>query len=109
LSGILEQGFPVAEVGRFEAECTYESNIAFALRFMIDTDIVGGNWVEVPKGKYLLCDNKSSNAQIEIDVCYEELVSHKPLGDWGKLAPLRILSFGKSKNHPFVMLGVLTL
>jgi len=92
----------VADVGRFEAECTYESNIAFALRFMIDTDIVGGNWVEVPKSKYLLCNNKSSNAQIEIDVCYEELISHKPIGDWGKLAPMRILSFGKLYLFPFI-------
>jgi DNA polymerase delta subunit 1 len=61
---------------------------------MIDTDIVGGNWVEVPKDKYSLSQNRSSNAQIEIDLSYEDIVSHKPVGDWGKLAPMRILSFG---------------
>ena len=24
---------------------TFESNVVFALRFMVDTDVVGGNWV----------------------------------------------------------------
>ena len=31
---------------------TFESNVLFALRFMIDHDVVGGNWVELPAGQY---------------------------------------------------------
>ena len=33
---------------------TYESNVLYALRFMIDCSVVGGNWVELPAGRYML-------------------------------------------------------
>lgn len=33
---------------------TYESNMPFALRFMIDNDINGMQWMQIPAGKYLL-------------------------------------------------------
>ena len=65
---------------------TYESNIAYTLRFMIDTkvlhnvisskpdliveQVVGMNWIEVPAGKYSLKTGKSkkSKCQIELSV-----------------------------------------
>ncbi len=28
---------------------TYESNVPFVLRYMIDRSIVGGNWLEIKK------------------------------------------------------------
>ena len=31
---------------------TCGSNILFALGFMIDCNVVGGNWIELPAGKY---------------------------------------------------------
>ena len=31
---------------------TYESHVLFALRFMVDCNVVGGGWVELPAGKY---------------------------------------------------------
>lgn len=34
-----------------------------------------------------------SSAQIEIDVVYDAMLSHKPDGAWQRVAPLRILSF----------------
>ena len=37
--------------------------------------------------------NKQSNCQIEAEVSYRDLISHKPVGEWSKMAPLRILSF----------------
>jgi DNA polymerase elongation subunit (family B) len=39
------------------AKCfnTYESNVLFALRFMVDTDIVGGNWVRLPTESCTSC------------------------------------------------------
>lgn len=67
---------------------TYESNIPFILRFMIDTgvrvvrcflrhglilsQVVGMNWIEVPAGKYSLLKgkDKKSNCQIELYVRY---------------------------------------
>jgi len=47
---------------------TFESNIAYTLRFMIDTKVVGMNWIEVPAGKYTLAHPKKSKCQIEISV-----------------------------------------
>lgn len=67
---------------------TYESNIPFILRFMIDTgvrvvecflrrgpilsQVVGMNWIEVPAGKYSLLkgNSKKSHCQIELSVRY---------------------------------------
>ncbi|KAG9119515.1 DNA-directed DNA polymerase delta, partial [Ceratobasidium sp. 392] len=74
---------------------TYESNIAYELRFMIDTHIVGMNWVEVPAGSYDMraSSYKVSTCQLEFDVRYDALLSHAPEGEWSKIAPLRILSF----------------
>ncbi|KAL7412360.1 delta DNA polymerase [Mrakia frigida] len=74
---------------------SYESNIAYTLRFMIDNKITGMNWLEVPAKKYELRTNnrKVSRCQIELDCKAEDLISHAPEGEWSSLAPLRILSF----------------
>uniref|UniRef100_A0A0E0IZ69 DNA polymerase n=1 Tax=Oryza nivara TaxID=4536 RepID=A0A0E0IZ69_ORYNI len=72
--GILERGITIEGLGS-KSFLTYESNILFALRFMIDCNIVGGNWIEVPAGKY------------------SDLVSHAAEGEHSKMAPFRILSF----------------
>ena len=34
-----------------------------------------------------------SRCQIELDVSYEDFISHAPEGDWSTIAPFRILSF----------------
>ncbi|KAK4058069.1 DNA-directed DNA polymerase delta [Microbotryomycetes sp. JL221] len=77
------------------ATMTFESNIAYSLRFMIDHQIVGMNWIELPKGTYKMRSEreKLSNCQLEIDIAHHHLISHAPEGDWSKIAPLRILSF----------------
>ncbi|KAH8082305.1 DNA polymerase family B-domain-containing protein [Filobasidium floriforme] len=74
---------------------TYESNIAYTLRFMIDTKIVGMNWIELPAGKYTVRSGskKVSSCQLEADCSYDKLISHSPEGDGADIAPLRILSF----------------
>lgn len=48
---------------------TYESNVLFALRFMIDCNIVGGNWIELPAGKYKTAKS-SSYCQLEFNCLY---------------------------------------
>ncbi|KAK7056216.1 DNA-directed DNA polymerase delta [Paramarasmius palmivorus] len=70
---------------------TFESNIPYILRFMIDTKVVGMNWIEVPAGKYKLTptEKRRSHCQIEIDM--KRVVMF--YGEWSKIAPLRILSF----------------
>lgn len=65
---------------------------------MVDCNIVGANWVQVKAGTYKLRSANSSSVpksrcQIELDVSWEEIISHSPENEWSKLAPLRILSF----------------
>ncbi len=51
---MLEHGINVDSLQRHMAFMTYESHVLFALRFMIDCDLVGGNWVELKAGAYSL-------------------------------------------------------
>ncbi|KAH8898496.1 DNA polymerase delta catalytic subunit [Thozetella sp. PMI_491] len=73
---------------------TYD-NIQYVLRFMVDCSITGMCWVEAPVGRYsfIAPRDKHSNCQIEAEISYRDLVAHKPVGEWSKMAPLRILSF----------------
>jgi len=52
-------------------------------------------WVEAPAALYQLIptSQRQSNCQIEAEISYRDLVAHKPVGEWSKMAPLRILSF----------------
>ncbi|KAF9581072.1 DNA-directed DNA polymerase delta [Lunasporangiospora selenospora] len=72
---------------------TYESNLAYLLRFMIDCKVTGANWIELPAGEYRVRHDHNSNAQINVETSYDKLISHQPEGDWSKVAPLRIMSF----------------
>ena len=44
---MLENGINVDSLQRHLSFVTYDSHVLFALRFMIDCSIVGGNWVEL--------------------------------------------------------------
>ncbi|VFQ91089.1 unnamed protein product [Cuscuta campestris] len=90
--GILDRGIQIDGLG-MKSFMTYESNVLFALRFMIDCGIVGGNWIEVPVGKYKKSAKNLSYSQLEFDCLYSDLISHKPEGEFSKMAPFRILSF----------------
>ncbi|XP_053953423.1 DNA polymerase delta catalytic subunit [Anastrepha ludens] len=76
----------------------FESNIDFDIRFMVDTHVVGCNWIELPAGTWRIRDKRTkplpeSRCQIEVDVAYDKFISHEPEGEWAKVAPFRILSF----------------
>ena len=99
----------------------FEANIDFEVRFMVDTGVVGCNWVELPTGKYTLRHrfptqqngispttgftviggggasgnrpHPQTKCQLEVDVFFEDFISHPAEGVWQKIAPLRILSF----------------
>ncbi|KMZ73586.1 DNA-directed DNA polymerase [Zostera marina] len=90
--GILERGIQLEGLG-MKNFITYESNVLFALRFMIDCNIVGGNWIEISSGKYKKTTKNISHCQLEVDCLYSELISHNPEGEFSKMAPFRILSF----------------
>ncbi|XP_034213465.1 DNA polymerase delta catalytic subunit isoform X2 [Prunus dulcis] len=89
--GILDRGIQIDGLG-MKSFMTYESNVLFALRFMIDCKIVGGNWIEVPAGRYKTAKH-SSYCQLEFDCLFSDLISHAPEGEFSKMAPFRILSF----------------
>eukprot|EP00884_Botryococcus_braunii_P008677 jgi/Botrbrau1/17810/Bobra.0127s0057.1 len=93
---ILEQGIPIDSLGITRGFATYESNVLFVLRFMVDCSIVGGNWIELPAGTYsrTVADSPSrlSHCQIEVHCHFTTILSHLPEGVWAKLAPFRILS-----------------
>ncbi|XP_064545530.1 DNA polymerase delta catalytic subunit [Drosophila montana] len=87
-------------MGNFDfQDCrAFENNIDFDIRFMVDTHVVGCNWIELPSGVWRLRGRNSkpateSRCQIEVDVAYDQFISHEPEGEWSKVAPLRILSF----------------
>lgn len=82
--------------------CTiYESNVDFEIRYMVDSDVVGCSWIELPAGKYRLRSaskeqgkpGKLSRCQLEVDVAWDAVVAHAPEGQWARVAPFRILSF----------------
>lgn len=52
-------------------------------------------WVEAAPGSYTMIERsmRQSNCQIEAEISYRDLITHKPEGEWSKMAPLRILSF----------------
>ena len=73
---------------------------------MVDTDVVGCNWIEIPAGKYSMRRRQGSasgpgtsnlalqsRCQLEVDVSWEDFISHPAEGEWSKVAPFRILSF----------------
>lgn len=53
------------------------------------------SWVEAKGGKYKLIPerDRQSNCQIEAECSYLDLIAHEPVGEWSKMAPLRIMSF----------------
>uniref|UniRef100_A0A3Q0RBX5 DNA polymerase n=1 Tax=Amphilophus citrinellus TaxID=61819 RepID=A0A3Q0RBX5_AMPCI len=84
---LLEQGFKFAHFP-IQNYQSYEANIDFEIRFMVDSDVVGCCWIELPKGTY-----RVSLCQYEVDVGWTDLISHPAEGEWQKIAPLRVLSF----------------
>jgi DNA polymerase delta subunit 1 len=91
---ILERGMSFGSHPELTYQC-YEANTPFTLRFMIDNDISGCNYLEMKAKTYLLRPpaTRRSHAQIEVDVVYDSLMPHKPEGKWQRVAPYRVLSF----------------
>ena len=55
---------------------TYEGSICFAMRFMFDCNIVGGNWIEVLAGRYKKTLKNISYCQLEFDCQYPNAWKH---------------------------------
>lgn len=88
---------------------------------MVDTNMTGCCWIELPAGKYLLRQKsqitspskvplKETNfapstggfsssvagqtrCQLEVDIAWNDVIIYPTEGEWSKIAPIRILSF----------------
>ena len=112
---LIEAGFPLAgQKGYFQSGLSYETNIPFALRFMIDQGLEGGGWVTLEAGQWRHAKDNVSSCQIELDVHYEAVKPKEAL----KIAPIRILSydiecynpegkgFPQAESSPVIQIGV---
>jgi len=96
---------------------TYESNMPYALRFMIDIGLQGMSWLRIQPGDYKIrpVNERTSNCQIEIDTKFDKIIALPSEGDYLKMAPLRILSFDiectaehgfpKPEKHPVIQIA----
>ncbi|XP_060531065.1 DNA polymerase delta catalytic subunit isoform X2 [Cylas formicarius] len=65
---------------------------------MVDTNILGCCWIELPSGRWFPRTStsqfsKTSRCQLEVDVSWQDFISHAPEGDWATVARFRIHSF----------------
>jgi DNA polymerase delta subunit 1 len=74
---------------------TYESNVPFLLRFMIDNQIQGSDWIEFPAKTFSIRpeSQKITRCTMEVDIFFDNLIVHPCEGEWNGIAPLRVLSF----------------
>ena len=107
-----DEGFTVPSYGTVRGQ-TFESNVPYVLRFMIDNNIQGSDWIVVPKNTYSIrnphttgghtndlslpvdVENqiKISRCSLEIDVFYNHIQAQPCMGIYSAIAPLRVLSF----------------
>eukprot|EP00929_Paragymnodinium_shiwhaense_P006797 TRINITY_DN110757_c0_g1_i1.p1 TRINITY_DN110757_c0_g1~~TRINITY_DN110757_c0_g1_i1.p1 ORF type:complete len:1097 (+),score=285.80 TRINITY_DN110757_c0_g1_i1:70-3360(+) len=88
---------------------TWEANIPSVLRFLVDNDLGGGRWMELPAKSYRLkTDARSSNTQLEVDVDLSTLPpDDQARGTWSvsldtelgsSVPPVRTLAIEVLKN-----------
>lgn len=71
---------------------TYESNVPFELRYMIDNGYSGSPWLKIEAGNFFRAKPLTA-CQIEVDASYLNVIPLKAEGEYMKIAPLRIFSF----------------
>lgn len=89
---ILETGLLSANLNVLETYQTFESNVLFILRFMVDLNLSSGTWIRIPFEKCFSEGIHTSTCNMELDVTYTDII---PLGcdqEWSQIPPLRILS-----------------
>ena len=80
---MLEQGVKFGAMSVPKVFQTFESNILYSLRFMIDCNITGGQWVTLPEGCYyrdLDKRKKLTHCQYEVHTHFSNIESHPPEG-----------------------------
>jgi len=75
---------------------TFEANVPFELRYMVDTKLYGCQWMQLNKKLYARSADCISNAQYEFTVRHDvdfPPISPIKLDDKGDIAPIRFLSY----------------
>lgn len=83
---LMEQGLQIGAMSAPRCFQTFESNILYSLRFMIDCQITGGQWVTLPESTYYCEEDrrkKLTHCQYEVHVHYGSIESHPPEGMQG--------------------------
>jgi DNA polymerase delta subunit 1 len=64
---------------------------------MVDTGLVGCQWVELPAASYRVRDAAAhtSLCQLEVDVGFDAFIAHPPEGEWAKVLGFSIFVFGQ--------------
>jgi len=94
---IIERGFSLSAGGQFAPSTSFETNIPFPLRYMVDRGIAGGSWIQIDGGYEIRKGlSHTSTCQIELDVHYERVVNIEKI----QLAPMRIFSFDIECYNP---------
>ena len=73
----------------------FETSIPTEVRFMVDANMSGMNWLLLRAGSYKILEPAArlSRCQIEVSADWRNVVSFEPVGEWSAIAPLRVLSF----------------
>lgn len=90
----VEKGLRLPDGTLWQSSTTFEGNVSFPLRFLVDAGLGGGSWLEVAGGSYTVRDPQDhiSTAQLEVDAKWSDLKGLKAEGEWLGLPPLRLLS-----------------
>lgn len=71
-------GIHINNYGRIQTNVTYETNIDFETRFMVDTLLMGCNWIELKAGMFQQRKVPMSHCQIELETTWDGFISHNP-------------------------------
>lgn len=72
---------------------TYEANVPYELRYMIDRNIHGCEWITIAGGSYFYQSHQRTTSQVEICICDASgIVAHRP-EQKGGVAPMRFLGY----------------
>lgn len=76
---------------------TYEANVQFELRYMVDHKMSGCQWIKLKAGLFETISQddfrRVSNADYEFHIDTQKSIECIPIKEKGDIAPLRILSF----------------
>jgi hypothetical protein len=83
----------------------YEANIPFALRFMIDIDLMGCSWVTLKKERYIRWSDAKDNdtfSDLEVTSNWIDVIAHAPDDPrWSDPPPIRKVTFDIVRQMEF--------